>query len=178
MLAAYSCNPETVRALVDLGCNRGAVGDNGYSVFRAACDNPRMDLETLELLWHNGDGVDLNESAQPRTALWRALTAMSELAVKCGGLIPVVSGLAKAFADLRGSTPLHGAAKVGRLDIAEWLIRHGAVRALRMKTASGATPVMLAKRGGHYALVGFLNGVVAPPKQEIPDPVGDDRLSA
>jgi ankyrin repeat protein len=170
LLAAYSSQPETVRALVEIGCDRGAVGDNGYSVLQAACDNPQMDLETLELLWHNGDGVDINQSVQPRTAFWHALTAMSTLVAKCGGAIPVVGGLAKAFADVRGSTPLHGAAKAGRLDIVAWLMERGAARSLHVKTASGATPVAFAERAGHYAVVGFLNDQLATSRRELADP--------
>jgi hypothetical protein len=173
-LAAYSSTPETVRALAGMGCNRGAVGDNGYSVLRAACDNPRMDLETLAVLWRNGDGVDINESVQPRTASWHVLTTISELARKCGDAVPVVSDLAKAFADLRGSTPLHGAAKAGRLDIVEWLVQRGAARSLHLRTASGVTPVELAERGGHFAVVSFLDDTVASPRrssmQEVADP--------
>jgi ankyrin repeat protein len=171
MLAAYSSNPETVQALIEIGCNRGAVGDNGYSVFRAACDNAQMDLETLELLWHNGDGVDINESVQPRTAAWQAITTMSALAAKCGAAIPVVSGLAKAFADLHGSTPLHGAAKAGRLDIVQWLMHRGAAGSLHARTASGATPVRFAEHGGHYAVVSFLNGTKSAPRRAVA--VGD-----
>jgi hypothetical protein len=75
--------------------------------------------------------------------------------------------MGKAFADLRGSTPLHGAAKAGRLDIVEWLMHRGAARSLQVRTASGATPVMFAERGGHYAVVGFLNGTAASPRREV-----------
>lgn len=166
ILAAYSSQPETVRALVEIGCDRGAVGDNGYSILRAACENPRMDPETLDLLWNNGSGGDLNESVQPRTAFWHALANMSEVAAKCGGAIPMVSGLAKAFGDLRGSTPLHGAAKAGRLDIVEWLVKRGASRSLQLKTTSGATPVALAERSGHFAVVSYLIDQVARCKGE------------
>jgi ankyrin repeat protein len=169
MLAAFASTPEAVNALVEMGCNRGAVGHNGYSVIRAACDNPLMDVETLELLWDNGDGVDLNESLQPRSAFWRTLTATSEMAVKCGGSIPIFGGLAKAFADFRGSTPLHGASKAGRLDLVEWLVHRGATRSLHMKTTSGATPVTFAKRAGHYAIVGFLNDTLNPSGRVLSD---------
>jgi len=166
MLAAHNRSTETIGALIEIGCNRNAVSDNGYSVFRAACDNRHMDLATLELLYNNGDGVDINEPLQPRTAVWRAVSTMSEMAVTCVGAVPVVGGLARAFADLRGSTPLHAAAKAGRLDIVEWLVHRGAMRSLQAKTASGASPAVLAERGGHYAVVSFLKGMVARPRLE------------
>jgi ankyrin repeat protein len=130
-----------------------------------------MDLETLELLWHNGDGVDINESVQPKTAFQYVLATLSVLAAKCGGAVPVVGGLVKAFADLRGSTPLHGAAKAGRLDMVEWLVQRGAARSLHVRTASGVTPAMFAERGGHYAVVSFLNSTAASlPRREVVDP--------
>jgi ankyrin repeat protein len=168
-MAAYLSNPETIQALVEIGCNRGHVNDSGQSVFRSACENPRMDLETLELLWNKGDNADVNECLQPRTMVWRALTTTSELVVKCGGAIPVFGGLAKTFAELRGSTPLHSAAKIGRLDLVEWLVHKGAMRSLHMKTASGASPVVFAERGGYYAVVGFLNDALTPSGREVLD---------
>jgi hypothetical protein len=83
--------------------------------------------------------------------LWHALMAMSEEAMQCGGTIPVAGRLARGFADLRDSMPLHGAAKKGRLDIVEWLVQRGAARSLQMKTAPGATP-MMCSRGACRAL--------------------------
>jgi ankyrin repeat protein len=162
--AAYASNPETVQALVEIGCNRSHVSDNGFSVFRCACENPRMDLSTLELLWKQGDGVDLNETAQPKSALWQALMTISEVATKCGGKVPFVGGLTKTFAHLRGSTPLHGAAKVGRFEVVSWLVQHGATSSLQTRTVSGATPLAFAKRGGHDAVAVFLNDAIAPPR--------------
>jgi ankyrin repeat protein len=159
-LAALSGGPETVRALVEIGCDRGAVGGNGYSVFRSACENTRMDLQTLELFWQNGTGADVNETAQPRTPLWHGLMVMSELVVRYGGALSGIAVWAKPLADIRGSTPLHGAARVGRLDIVEWMIDHGAVRSLRAKTTSGMTPLKLAERGGHYAIAGHLKEIM------------------
>jgi ankyrin repeat protein len=156
-LAAYAADPKTVQALVDIGCDRGAVSDAGSTVFRCACENPRMDFETLELLWQQGDGVDVNETAQPRTQFWQALMSMSEQALK----LPIVGGWARTFGDYRGSTPLHAAARLGRLNIVKWLVTHGAVHSLQARTVSGATPVELASRGGHYAVVGFLNRAIA-----------------
>jgi ankyrin repeat protein len=152
LTAAYMSTPETVRALVDIGCDRGAIADTGYTVFRSACENPRMDVETLALLWQNGEGVDVNAQAHPKTAVWQALMVASEV----GLMVPGFQRQARAFGEIRGSTPLHAAARFGHLDLVSWLLANGAARSLSLRTASGMTPFALARRNQHYAVANLL----------------------
>jgi ankyrin repeat protein len=168
-IAAYAGNPETVRTLVHIGSDRSAVGDNGYNMLRFACENLRMDLETLELLWNKGDGVDVNEVARPRTAQWSALMTAGELALLCG-----VGGWAKTVGNSRCSTPLHGAARMGRLDAVKWLIEHGAACSVEALTASDATPLAFASRAGHHKVVGFLKQVISAQRRGALDATSDE----
>ena len=62
------------------------------------------------------------------------------------------------MANTRGSTPLHHAARLGRLDIVRWLLENGAAPSLETRNVRGRTPLQMAQKfGPHLALEAELN---------------------
>jgi ankyrin repeat protein len=122
-LAASLSTPEVVAALLQIGADRLLINDSGQGAFVAACQNLRMDIPTLELLWGDGEGVDINGIVVPQTAPAQALAGIGVLANRC---MPKSPKVLKLFANMSGLTPLHAAAGVGNLHIVTWLLARGA----------------------------------------------------
>ncbi len=70
-------------------------------------------------------------------------------------------------ASRRGLTPLHAAAKQGRLEIAQFLIEKAAPVDARTKSRGGMTPLHLAVREGHAAIVQLLLTHAADPNPSM-----------
>ena len=59
----------------------------------------------------------------------------------------------REIANDRGSTPLHKAASIGRLDLVRWLLEHGAEVSLSVRTRRGNTPLQISRLYGPFPQV-------------------------
>jgi hypothetical protein len=143
-IAAYTGTASTVQALLSIGCNRLAVNDNGTNVLQASVSNPRTEMATFEELWGDGEGIDVNEQIRARTVLWQAISCVS----RCTCLNVLLD-----YRHHEGSTLLHNAARLGRLDIVKWLLDHGAVHSLTLRSVYGQLPFDAASKNGIHAKV-------------------------
>jgi hypothetical protein len=140
-------DPLTVRALLDVGADRLAINDNGSTVLMVACENPRMDVATLELIWQNGDGIDINAQSHPTSILWKSINFFSRVGVLRNPMQQNV------WAHQAGCTALHRSAQAGYVPIVQWLLDHGALYSLNVCTVSGLLPLDLSRIYGPHPRV-------------------------
>ena len=112
-----------------------------------------MDVATLELLHEACASRDascptVNTRMRSRTFFWHAVDACVQFVDAIG--IARRSSFVREIANDKGSTPLHKAASIGRLDLVQWLLAHGAEPSLRVRNARGNTPLHIARLFGPY----------------------------
>lgn len=121
----------------------------GESPLFAAAGAGRLRVATFLL----DSGANVNKASSGRTPLHYAVQfghkAMVELLLQHGADVNAKDGT--------GGTALHGAAQAGFLSIAEVLLKYKAdLNARNSKMNGEVSPLHLAARSGHAALVGFL----------------------
>jgi ankyrin repeat protein len=155
-IAAYMGTPAAVAALLDLGADASHRTYNGDHVWTDACSNAQMDVATLELIKQQAGAPSINTPQRPRTVKWSVIGRVFETLERTGcGTSDLVHGMANA----RGSTPLHQAARRGRLDVVRWLLENGAQMSTAARNARGRTPLQMAHTfGPHLAVEAELVG--------------------
>jgi ankyrin repeat protein len=154
-IAAYLGPPAAVEALLDLGADASHVCDHGSFVWTDACQNPQTTVATLELLKRRTGTHNINMRQLSLTNKWGVIDRIFEFRERFRlGDSEFVHGMANT----RGSTPLHFAARIGRLDIVRWLLANGAAPSLKLRNARNRTPLLMAHNfGPHLAVEAELN---------------------
>lgn len=143
---------DTVAALLKLGANVNLCNLHGGNSWTLICHNPRIGVETMELLARSYPSDDalrtaINTPMRARTLLWRNFDRLFQL---LDALRISRSDLVRGLANDSNSTALHKAARFGRADLARWLLDHGAEDSLCVRTARGNTPRQLAASFGPF----------------------------
>jgi ankyrin repeat protein len=170
-VAAYMGTPGSVATLLELRADASYFTNHGDHVWADACSNPQMDVATLELIKRHAGAPNINTRFQPRTLKWAAFESLCELLEHAGR---GKRGVVRSVANKRGSTPLHWAARRGRLDLVRWLLENGAEPSVAVRNARGRTPQQMAHLfGPHLAVEAELKGRLrtgpAPPVAEKAD---------
>jgi ankyrin repeat protein len=149
-IAAFMAPPATVVALLALGADTSHVHDHCGFVWSDACQNQQMTVDTLELIKRHAVTATISMSFRPRTIYWAALDRTCEFLERTG---LGDSDLVHDMANTAGSTPLHWAASIGRLDIVRWLLDNGAGPSLEVRNRRGRTPLQMANKFGPHLAV-------------------------
>ena len=158
LVAIKNDDTAKVLALLERGMDANTADQNGTTLVMYAARSGNVKL-LEQLLSHHANILKNNNYGD---------TAISLSALE--GHLDCVLLLAKSGADLNPSntwTPLNYAAFNGHLEVATYLIEHGAI--IDAPAPNGMTPLMLAARNGHLAVVQMLLDKHANASLKTPD---------
>ena len=149
-IAAYMGSPNLCEIIIEAGADLAHTHDHGGTKLHDAPCNAATTRQMLDLLWNNGE-LDVNAVQRSRTVFWKLIDVYFIMVVNFGLMIK--SQFVMDMAHTVDATPLHGAAKHGLLDVAEWLLNHGAHKPLHIRNKMGATPLDVARIFGPYPAI-------------------------
>ena len=149
-IAAYMGSPNLCEIIIEAGADLAHTHDHGGTKLHDAPCNAATTRQMLDLLWNNGE-LDVNAVQRSRTVFWKLIDVYFIMVVNFGLMIK--SQFVMDMAHTVDATPLHGAAKHGLLDVAEWLLNHGAHKSLHIRDKMGATPLDVARIFGPYPAI-------------------------
>ena len=153
--AAFMGTPELCEIIIKAGASRTHIQDHGSTKLRDACCNVATTKLMLGMIWNDGE-LDINCVIRPRTFFWRLIDSYFQMGVRCG--LMSKSQFEMEMAHSEGSTALHCSAMIGLIDVAEWLLGHGAHKSLHIRNTMGATPLDIARIFGPYPAIEAMLG--------------------
>ena len=144
---------ESVRCLLECGCNIGPVSDRGTAL-HAACHSKKTDV--VQLLLSNSTSEELNsKDKKGRTPLSFLVDLDTNDTVRLIWVLLAHVGVEVDAKDNNGQTPLSLAASKGSVHAVKPFLEHDGVD-VNAKDNEGQTPLSLAARNGFVGVVELL----------------------